>query len=59
MFRIIFYAVVFFIVSFVLRTIINFFIKNNKTVFQRKTKPETKPKYDKSKIVDAEFEEIK
>jgi len=59
MFRIIFYAVVFFLVSFVLRIIINFFLKSNTSVFVKKSKPETKPKYDKSKIVDAEFEEIK
>lgn len=59
MFRLIFYAVVFFLVSFVLRIIINYFLKSKTSVFIKKSKPDTKPKYDKSKIVDAEFEEIK
>jgi len=59
MFRFIFYAVIFFIISFALRIIANYFIKNKTAGIKNKTKPDKKPDYDKSKIVDAEFEEIK
>ncbi len=57
MLRLFFFAVIFFIISYILRIITNYLIRNKAAGI--KNKPDNKPNYDKSKIVDAEFEEIK
>lgn len=57
MFRLIFFAVIFFIISFILRILTTYFIRNRNNGI--KNNPDNKPNYDKSKVVDAKFEEIK